>query len=374
MVKRVHVVGDASSLYWERSSQDGDDTPPAYRRPGLWPVNRYALERESMLRNQFDIYNRFGSKIGGPWYMDDFYYASLGQPIWPSEVSVLDKLGEKWRNTDLNIGMYLSPEGRESVSMMVTGLKKFTNAAIALRRGNFGEFSRNLNELPRASRKMSARKFNQGDISGAFLAAHLGWEPLIKDVYTASQGIEDISEKTYRISARKAGNFKISGTPPVGVENQLSHDVYVRLTLDVKRPPTFAQRFGMENPFLIAWELVPLSFVADYFLPIGNVINAMGTISGLWASKGFRNEKASYHLRTQAPPGALVFDIGNGYPYSNREWAYSLRSGVTFNRTTYTPSFQDPFRNLRVTLPSSVMKLGTLSALAHQSVLALNKR
>lgn len=34
-------------------------------------------------------------------------------------------------------------------------------------------------------------------------------------------------------------------------------------------------RFGLVNPLEVAWELLPFSFVADWFLPIGGYLNAM---------------------------------------------------------------------------------------------------
>lgn len=34
-------------------------------------------------------------------------------------------------------------------------------------------------------------------------------------------------------------------------------------------------RFGLLNPLEVIWELVPLSFVADWFLPIGDYLSAL---------------------------------------------------------------------------------------------------
>lgn len=373
MVQRTHTVGDPLGSYWETFSQSGDDTPPSARKKGLWPINKYSMNRECQTQNRVHLYNQYGSKLsGGPYSMASFSGFSLDPPVIPQEADVINKLGEKWRNTDLDLGMYMSPEGRESVGMMITGLRKFTNSTISLRRGDFGGFLRNLNELPRHARKASARKFNQGDLSGSFLAAHLGWEPLIKDVYSASQGVDDIRDIPHRITATKRGYVTGWQTDPA-LKARLTSDVFVKLALDITRPPTFAQRFGLDNPFRIAWELVPLSFVADYFLPIGSVISAMGTVSALYGQRGFRKQLTKVVREESYPPGAV--SITAWYEkYSNRQEMRRYYSYTEFSRTLWTPSFQDPIRNLRVRVPTSVMKLGTLSALAHQSVLALAKR
>lgn len=370
MVQRTHTVGNPNGTYWEQSTQDGDDTPRELRKRGLWPINRYNLRRECQVQNFLKFYNQYGYPSSQSFGVATFSSLSIASPVLPGESDVINKLGEKWRDTDLDLGMYLSPEGRESVLMMCSGLQRFANSAIALRRGDFGGFVRNLNELPRHARKASARKFEQGDISGAFLGAHLGWEPLVKDVYTASQGVSDIQDKPHRITATKRGHVprKPSYAAP---EVRLDSDVYVKLALDITRPPTFAQRFGLDNPFRIAWELVPLSFVADYFLPIGSVIQAMGTVSALYGMNGFRKQYIRVDQFERYPSGAARVSGSWGEVFTNREPIFRRYSLTRFERTKWSPSFQDPIKNLSVRLPTSIMKLGTLSALAHQSVLKL---
>jgi hypothetical protein len=37
---------------------------------------------------------------------------------------------------------------------------------------------------------------------------------------------------------------------------------------------------GITNPLLVAWELVPFSFVVDWFLPIGNYLESLDSLLG----------------------------------------------------------------------------------------------
>lgn len=375
MVVRNTTVGNANGPYWEQKYQNGEDTPYHLRKAGLWPVNPYDLVQESQIQNDTVIVDKNGNPYNDTRYRTGtFVQVSHGQPQYPAYADVLIKLREKWSGTDLNLGMYLSPEGRESVQMMTTLMMKMANGAHSLKRGDFGGFIRNLNELPRSARKASARKFNQGDLSGAFLAAHLGWEPLIKDAYEAS-GLVDIKEDHYRISARKLGSLSSS---LIGIDNypgttfKSDQKVQLQLTLDMTRKPTFSQRFGLDNPFLIAWELVPLSFVADYFLPIGRVIAGMGAVSALYGAKGW--SKTYMHNRTEVlmPRGTKTMTLWyvDYYLKDDLRHSYNKRK---FNRARYTPSFSDPLKNLRITLPGSVMKLSTMASLTHQRLLSLRK-
>lgn len=373
MVQKNYVVGDASTTYWERKTQNGDDTPYALRRRGKWPVNRYTLSQEAQTQNFVRLYDAYGNMLNyGPYNVLSFGGVNLQPAVLPTEASVISKLGDKWRNTDLDLGMYLSPEGRESISMMTSGLMKISNSARQLRRGDFGGFLRNLNELPRSSRRDAARKFNQGDLSGSFLAAHLGWEPVIKDIYSASQGIADITDKPHRITATKMGYVPYWSGGREGFKYRVDQKVFVKLALDINRPPTFAQRFGLDNPFRIAWELATLSYVADYFLPIGSVIDAMGVTSALYGQKGFRKQLIFLDRQEEYPPGTCSMTIWYNR-YSNREPIVRRYMQREFSRTPWTPGFTQPLRNLRVTLPSSIMKLSTMAALTHQRILSLSK-
>jgi len=138
------------------------------------------------------------------------------------------------------------------------------------------------------------------------------------------------------------------------------------------RKPTFSQRFGLDNPFLVAWELVPLSFVADYFLPIGRVIAGMGAVSALYGAKGWSKTYMHNRAKVMMPKGTKVLNLWyvDYYLKDELRHSYNIRK---FNRARYTPSFSDPLKNLRITLPSSVMKLSTMGALLHQRLLSLRK-
>lgn len=375
-MKTNYSIGSTSGTYFESRRQDGVDTPPSLRFPGLWPVNPYVTSRVSEINNKTKYC--WGSANGNDVTSAEYtprnivpYTRTNLSP--PSESVVISALADKWRNTDLNIGMYLSPEGRESISMSTDLLMRLANSARALKRGDFGGFVRDLHELPRKHRKVAHKKFEQGDISGAFLSAHLGWSPLIKDSFSLLEGVEDIPEKPFRVTASKKSTAVSFSTASTVAHELALRDNFFRtqLTLDVKRPPTFTQRFGLDNPFLIAWELVPLSFVADYFLPIGATIDSMGFISQVYGSKGFRRTVKVVDYSIHVRRNTLVNRTKLWFTKSDAE---HRRKEFNFERQKWTVSFTDPLRSARVTLPASLMKLSTISALAHQRILALGRR
>lgn len=369
----VGGFGSSSNVYGESLIRDRYTTPFGLRRLGLWSELPYSRKAESMINPRVRSVRVSDGKAPvttfaatlGPLLSPDGGAAAV-----PAEADVISKLAGKWRNTDLNLGMYMSPEGRESIEMVIGTMGKLSNAALHLKRGDFGGFCRNLNEMPRGSRRASARKFNQGDISGAFLAAHLGWSPLIKDIYTLTEGI-DLKEKPVRISSSKAGTplkWRVVN-PARATDIDIGGKLRIKIMGDISRPPTFRSKFGLDNPFMIAWELVPLSFVADYFLPIGSVIDSMGFISTarfsrMW-KKTFHDNYGSFVL-----PQGTVWSNG-GVPYRTTNPVTVYRHRREYNRSNYSLNFASPLRSMSVSLPTSVMRLGTMAALLHQRLRAL---
>lgn len=366
--------GASANTYGERLTRDRRFTPAAMRRIGIWAELPYTRSTESFINprvrsvkvsNGLSPVNTFAATHGP---LLSLYNASSP----PNEADVISKLAERWRGTDLNIGLYLSPEGRESASMVVDGLKRLTNAALHLKRGDFGGFVRNLNHLPRRDRRRSARKFNQGDLSGSFLAAHLGWEPIIKDVYSASQGILP-KDRPHRISATKAGvpSYYYLTNPKNATNFIHKEKLTVKIMGDITNAPSLTQALGMDNPFLIAWELVPLSFVADYFLPIGSIIDSMGFIS---AARFSKLVKKTYHDRWGR------FTLPAGFVWNNGGTLYKTTNSVTvyrhrrdYSREPYSLDFSSPLQSMKLTLPTSLTRIATMSALLHQRLLALRK-
>lgn len=374
------TIGATNQLlgtYGESCSFNGDDTPYHLRKKGLWPVNKFEKSKSYFRQDRVNLVDRNGKPLSPARYNTPrsvVTVSSVSQTaVVPSDV--LSDLASEWRNTDLNIGMYFSPEGRESLEMIGDGLKRVANSAIALKRGNFGGFVRNLNSLPRSARRSSARKFEEGDLSGAFLSAHLGWEPLIKDIWNASENLAPLVSGNRRITAQKkkpAATFtaKENSSYFKADFRVLTNKQQLRYTLDTSVAPTWTERFGLDNPFLIAWELVPLSFVADYFLPIGSTIDALAFLAKV-KGKGWTKEYREAKFSLMVPKGSCI----NGmYGYFAPSDMRGLYGSSYFKRTPWVPSLTDPLRSLSCKLPTSVMKLSTLAALTHQRLLSLDKR
>jgi len=50
---------------------------------------------------------------------------------------------------------------------------------------------------------------------------------------------------------------------------------------------------GISNPLLLAWELIPYSFVFDWLLPVGNYLEGLTAYDGFRLSNGWMTQKTS---------------------------------------------------------------------------------
>lgn len=124
-----------------------------------------------------------------------------------------------------------------------------------------------------------------GDISGAWLELQLGWSPMLKDIYALADTLR-FDSRVNRVSARgkNSSPMRAAGDPDHwSVEGQ--HNKMTQIIVECSRPATTVERLGLTDPASIAWELVPFSFVVDWFYPIGNNLANMHALGAIPVSK-----------------------------------------------------------------------------------------
>lgn len=285
---------------------------------------------------------------------------------YPSTVSTLSKLVDKWKNSDVNIGVSLG-EGKESLSMIASSLVGIAQSARSIKRGDLGGAIRHLQHpVPRRARRKAAKRLSQGDVSGSWLALNLGWAPMISDIYAMSEYLKD-----------QGGYAKVSSGWDKGVATALTAGKFTkreckqRYVCKVRTPPSEYDRLGLTNPAVIAWELVPLSFVADYFLPIGDFVNAL-TALRIDAPSFLLEKRLEVRVTHPGPVKGKQFGScpGNIAIATQPGQIYSFRM---YSRTKTTVVQQLVAASISVDVPSSLKRLSNLAALAHQSILNLRK-
>lgn len=128
------------------------------------------------------------------------------------------------------------------------------------------------------------------DTGSAYLAYRYGLKPIMKDVESVVKGmskavgrVRQTSRGSSSYSDVKTTSGSWSGTPCVVTHNtKVTEVLTVRaMSLD-EYTATFQSNIGFTDKGLITlpWELLPYSFVADWFLNIGDVVGAMVPVLG----------------------------------------------------------------------------------------------
>lgn len=259
---------------WHISS--GGDTPAAARKQGIFSENPYTC--------------KVGSFLNGPVHMDlnggydaSVQYATGGgfkgwvNPEVPSNIKALSNLLEKFKQSDFNLAVSVG-ESRESWHMISDRMFKFAEALKRTRRGDLPGALRAMGSSKRVSRK-SQRKLDSGDVSGSFLELQYGWVPLLNDIYNAAEVINtpNVSKPSVRTSVVVTGPDRLTAMPGHQADattRENKRSVYHIAKLSTTEL-SMAVRLGLAQPMSIAWELTTLSFVADWFLPVGDLIQAV---------------------------------------------------------------------------------------------------
>lgn len=264
----------------------------------------------------------FGNSKAGPYPNTN----SGGLGAFPSVNSNLNRTGRAYNEAVVKMQENIASraqtlvsimEAKQSVNMLVKTSGIIYRAMRAVRKGRFKQAATELG-LKSIPKKTSRRK----QLADNWLAYRYGWLPLYLDMYGHATAIFDSIHKPiiFRVSGRGMEEFKPATLfPPfsgINAVNQAAcnrifsaqgskytytvpHEVHRKYTKDVKHAHVgcifeisdasafTAANFGVSNPLLVAWELVPLSFVVDWFYNIGDWLNQLTAYRGLSFRTGF---------------------------------------------------------------------------------------
>lgn len=134
-----------------------------------------------------------------------------------------------------------------------------------------------------------------------------GWKPLMSDIYGVSELLKEQGTRPLLLSGKGVANQQtqlsqrsytnvsntcVSKIGPLSERVKVSCKIYGRIDPNTAGLRTLNQ-LGLLNPASLAWELVRWSFVIDWFVPIGPVLNALSAPAGLVFVGGTRSLRVS---------------------------------------------------------------------------------
>jgi hypothetical protein len=111
---------------------------------------------------------------------------------------------------------------------------------------------------------------------------------------------------------------------------------------------TAAQQAGLTNPALVAWELVPYSFVFDWFVSVGGYLEALTATQGLEIKKTMDSAVNTYEY-TRIDPATSV--VNGSTTWVNSQY-YVHAATRSYNRasnlstTPSLPKLRNPFPDI----------------------------
>lgn len=207
---------------------------------------------------------------------------SLPSPYTQYNDAILKAL-EKLKDQDVNLANAIGEAGKTADSILDTA-KRLAYAARQLKKGNLRGLCNTLSIDTRGVR--NTKPPTGSGITSQWLQYQYGWKPLLGDIHGAVSSFHSkySSPKKWRTSVRASSfdrSFDVisdnSGQFDYRESCRRSSKAVCGITVELKDNYDILKlsQLGVINPFSVAWELVPFSFMIDWFVPIGGTLNVL---------------------------------------------------------------------------------------------------
>jgi len=315
--------------------------------------------------------SRFRSGPGGA--LDWFSQSSIITSPWDvsteyditnysnSQYKALNRLFDKMKGEGTNIANMLA-ERRQTIQSVGDTIKRIALVIHDLRRGDVTSATRRLFGDP-GKAGHAAKSLSGKDVANQWIALQYGWLPLCEDVYglvnklhvrsstawvtfhaSASSSTSALSKRSW---AWQLGTFKGFTTSKC----TMRYMIRAKPNLKLASPAAL----GLTNPLVPLWEVIPWSFVVDWFLPVGNYLEQLSADHGWTFIDGCLSSKETCF--GVVDPG-LVRKVIFAPPLNTDIYTVQMKGAgawTRFNRTLLTgfpnpklPRFKNPVSSAHV--------------------------
>lgn len=205
----------------------------------------------------------------------------------PYSDSYVQKAREKFvgkiRQETSELGV-LFIERKKTLEMVVTRVTQFRKFVVEMKRLQFGEALRTLGVYsPRNALKLKNRREAGQSIGSLILELFWGWKPLVQDIWN-SINVLQAPVKGPWVTGRSFEIVKGTWVPALltTVDQFGTARASVSGGVLIDNPNLLlANQLGLVNPAGILWEIVPWSFLVDYFVSVGDFLNSFTEFWGV---------------------------------------------------------------------------------------------
>jgi hypothetical protein len=361
-------------------------------RKSQLPVNPHTVRIEE---TPTDTLVELNQTIGGPnkgrydllvsW--GSLHYSSPPEPVHLPQARnycIRKLIGKNQLGINANLAQDFAQLG-QTLRLVGDSSRRIASSLMALRRGNIPLAVKTLfgNQRPRYRKGQWYRKGGvsqpvvtqptaSAGIANNWLAMQYGWKPLLQDIHEAFESLELLTGAAGAVqTVSESGTHDavseitrpLWAEPSVGSGKEITFTTTrckMKLNFRIANSlKAYMAQTGFTNPVNLAWEIIPFSFVADWFLPIGPFLETLSAWDGL----EFLDGSQTLFTRSTTVLTLNVTKLSNINPFVLRSHrAARVRTVILLNRSKLT-SFPT------VTLPS--FKNGLASVVHAQNGLAL---
>lgn len=336
-----------------RKAQSGGDSPSLPRRERGVPKRRFSsgLANEhayTMSVNRlvdFPIKWRFRNDPPGTYKTGTMGACGFA----PESVSItfdsnddyelISKLYSKVAGSSFNLAVTLAQSG-QSLDLITGGATRIYTALRALRRGDIPKLASTLG-VPVHPRYKGKVGRGSDDLTKTWLEYQYGWRPLLTDIHDAAQLLATRfsipQTKEYVARKQKSGSLSVSSSGTLGYSSASTSTIRKQIIYRVQEGGEIssASLSGFLDPQLVAWELMPYSFVVDWIYPVGAYLEARSQLSKLQGTFITTTTEFSRSGGNVYPLGSsAIGEIVQSVEYSS--------SSLSLNRVLSAPTVRPP--------------------------------
>jgi len=192
-----------------------------------------------------------------------------------------------------------------------------------------------------------------------WLELQYGWKPLLQDIDGALRSTAAYMQKnSFERWATVSSKLTVNGIAGIDIELDGSRIGYRKTVTDyatrlgarfgvANSLKSYLAQTGFTNPLNLGWEILPFSFVVDWFLPVGPWLTQLSSWDGLVFIDGFRTDFLWEHCFVEIYQQNKTFPPFNAVYYSKgglwaRETIKTDRVKLTSFPHQHFPSFKNP--------------------------------
>jgi hypothetical protein len=277
------------------------------------------------------------------------------------------QLAIKLKDSALDIAQAFA-ERKQTVNLFMDYSTRLIRAYRALRHGRPHDVYKALSggkPLPKGWKRGFKTDITK-ELSDNWLAWQYGVRPLVQDIagaVTEIYKVRSVQPLIRKVSFKLPHKGANGYLAQAGVNQQLfDHCIllldgrvtcYAEFNSGASAWDQTAQRLGLTNPALLVWELIPYSFVIDWFIQVGDFLQATGQISGLKrVGIHVTSKYTQSSVRTQFGATSLYKSVTskrifyNSVPVATLNFGSGLSTSIT-RRLNALALIRSPMANLR---------------------------